>query len=371
MVASTEDWKRFFLDELEASAPEIETTDRVPEPLVARMAELGVFRATVPGEHGGDGLALPEFQPYLEIAAMGPGCGRMFAHVGNGFWRPIVTYGTPEQHEVVRDMANGRAFCAFALTEPAGGTGRDLQSRAVPDGDGWRATGRKHLITFADRASHLILTVATDERAAADSLTTFLVPRAEANGLVIDSGQQTMGLAGTGHSTVSFDDLWLDRSWQLGDVGQGLEVAMSFLDYSRISLATCMVGVAQRALDEAAAHARRRVTFGRPIADRQAVQVMIADMATDIAAGRALTREAGRTFAAGTPVTATAAKTKLFCQSMVGRVTDLALRVCGGVGYVRGSPIERLYRDARGFWFEEGTAEIQQLVVARQVFRGG
>ncbi len=371
MVASIEDWRRFFRDELEASAPEIEATEEVPEPLVAQMADLGVFGATVPAEYGGDGLSLPEFQPYLENAAMGPGCGRMFAHVANGFWRPLAAFGTAKQHEVVRDMAAGRAFCAFALTEPAGGTGRDLHSRAERDGDGWRATGEKHLITFADRASHLILTVATDERGAADSLTTFLVPRHEATGLRIDVTQQMMGLAGTGHGTVTFDGLRLDDAWRLGEVGQGLEVAMSFLDYSRISLATCMVGTAQRAMDEAVAYARQRVTFGRPIADRQAVQVMVADMATDLAAARALTREAGRAFESGEPVTETAAKTKLFCQRMVAGVTDLALRVCGGVGYVRGSPIERIYRDSRGFWFEEGTAEIQQLVAARQVLRDG
>ncbi len=371
MIASLEEWRRFFLDELETSAAEIEATDEVPEPLVARMTDLGVFRATVPADYGGDGATLPEFQPYLEIAAMGPGCGRMFAHVANGFWRPLAAYGNSWQHDVVRDMAAGRAFCAFALTEPSGGSGRDLHSRAVRDGDGWRATGEKHLITFADRASHLILTVATDDRGAADSLTTFLVPRSDAAGLQIDARQQTMGLAGTGHGTVTFDGLRLDDGWRLGEVGQGLEVALSFLDYSRISLATCMVGTAQRAMDEAVAYARRRVTFGRPIADRQAVQVMVADMATELAAGRALTREAGDAFESGAPVTGTAAMAKLFCQRMVARVTDLALRVCGGAGYVRDAPIERIYRDSRGFWFEEGTAEIQQLVVARQVLRNG
>jgi alkylation response protein AidB-like acyl-CoA dehydrogenase len=150
-------------------------------------------------------------------------------------------------------------------------------------------------------------------------------------------------------------------------VGQGLEVALSFLDYSRVSLSNCMVGLAQRALDEAAAFSKKRTTFGQPIADRQAIQAHLADMHADVSAGRGLVRHAAELCDAGEDYTAAAATAKLFCLNMVGRVTDLSLRVHGGYGYTTDAPIERIYRDARGFWFEEGTAEIQQLVVARHV----
>lgn len=366
---SLDGFRAFFLGELEAAAGEIEASDQVPPRLVERMAELGVFGLTVPEEYGGRGLAVADYQPYLEIAAMGPGVGRMLTHVANGFWRPILAYGTPEQCRLVAAMAAGEQFVAFALTERTGGTGRDLHSRATRDGAGWRLTGEKHLITFADRADHFLLTVATDDRRAADSLTTFLVPRDTA-GLTIDLSQRTMGLAGTGHGVLTFTDAAVADSARLGAVGQGLEVGLSFLDYSRVSLATCMVGLAQRALDEAVTHARSRHTFGRPIADRQAVQVHLADMHADVTAGRALVRDAGRRCATGAPISSVAATAKLFCQEMVGRVTDLALRVHGGIGYTRGSVIERIYRDARGFWFEEGTAEIQQLVIARSLLAG-
>jgi alkylation response protein AidB-like acyl-CoA dehydrogenase len=260
---------------------------------------------------------------------------------------------------------------AFALTEKTGGTGRDLRSRAVRGvGDGaWRITGEKHLITFADRAEHFILVVATDDRRQRDSLTAFLVPR-DTPGFEIDAAQRTMGLHGTGHAWLRYDGMAVADDHRLGEVGQGLDVALTFLTYSRLSLSTCMVGLAQRALEEAAAFALRRHTFGRPIAERQAVQAHLADMQADIVAGRALVRQVAAAYDAGEDITPAASAAKLFCLNMVGRVTDHSLRVHGGFGYTTEAPIERIYRDARGFWFEEGTQEVQQLVVARDVLDG-
>jgi alkylation response protein AidB-like acyl-CoA dehydrogenase len=193
-----------------------------------------------------------------------------------------------------------------------------------------------------------------------------LVPR-DTPGLEIDVSQPTMGLHGTGHAFLRYDGMVLPDSQRLGAIGQGLEVALGFLDYSRVSLANCMVGLAQRALDEAVQFSKRRVTFGRPIADRQAIHAHLADMHADIEAGRRLVRHTARLCDDGADITAAASAAKLFCLNMVGRVTDLSLRVHGGYGYTKAAPIERIYRDARGFWFEEGTAEIQQLVIARHV----
>ncbi|HUF98753.1 MAG TPA: acyl-CoA dehydrogenase family protein, partial [Ilumatobacter sp.] len=201
---------------------------------------------------------------------------------------------------------------------------------------------------------------------AKNSLTAFLVPR-DTKGFEVDATQRTMGLHGTGHAWLRYHDIVVPDSAILGEVGQGLEVALSFLDYSRVSLSNCMVGLGQRALDEAVAFAKRRVTFGQPIADRQAMQAHLADMHADVSAGRGLVRLAAEKCSAGLDFTADAATAKLFCLNMIGRVTDKSLRVHGGFGYTTDAPIERIYRDARGFWFEEGTAEIQQLVVARHV----
>jgi alkylation response protein AidB-like acyl-CoA dehydrogenase len=363
-----DEFRAFFLGAFEAAVPELEATDRIPTPLLRRAAELGAYRLTAPADLGGFGLRLTQLLPYLEAAAMGPAPGRMLVHLCNGIWRPIVRYGSPEQRRVVAGLGCGDLTVAFALTEKTGGTGRDLHSRADRDGDVWRLTGEKHLITFADRADWFLLVAASDERRASDSLTAFLVPR-NTPGFEIDATQRTMGLHGTGHGWLRYEGMAVPDRHRLGAVGQGLEVALSFLDYSRISLAACMVGLARRALEEALRYSRRRVTFGRPIADREAIQGHLADMHADVEAGRGLVRAAAEAFDGGGEVTAPAATAKLYCLHMVGRVTDLALRVHGGFGYTTDAPIERIYRDARGFWFEEGTAEIQQLVVARHLLR--
>ena len=359
-------FRRFFLEDVEAAADEIEATDRIPQRLLQGAAELGAYRLTVPPEHGGFGLSAVDYSPYLEAAAMGPGAGRMLVHVSNGLWRPLVRFGDEAQRAIAERAATGDVCVAFALTEKAGGTGRDLRSRATRSGAGWTIAGEKHLITFADRADWFVLVVASDDRRSKDSLTAFLVPR-ETPGFEIDATQRTMGIHGTGHAWLRFHDMAVDDELRLGDVGQGLEVALSFLDYSRFSLSTCMVGLAQRALDESVAFAKTRETFGKPIAERQAVQAHLADMQADVLAGRALVRTVARVYDAGDDVTPVASAAKLFCLNMIGRVTDHALRVHGGFGYTKDAAIERIYRDARGFWFEEGTQEIQQLVVARDV----
>lgn len=363
---SIEEFRSFFLEEYEQVAAEIDRTDAIPNEIVQRAGEIGCYRLTLPEEYGGYGLSFLDYLPFLELAAAGPGSGRMLVHQTNGVWRPLAAMGSEQQKALLPLVATGECVLAFCLTERSGGTGRDLHSVARREGDGWRITGEKTLITFADRADHFLLVVASDDRRAKDSLTAFLVPR-ETQGFEIDATQRTMGLHGTGHAWLRYDDMYVDDSIRLGEVGQGLDVALTFLDYSRVSLSNCMVGLAQRALDEAVAFAKQRTTFGKPIAERQLIQAHLATMHADVMAGRCLVRMAAERCQNGEDFTADAATAKLFCLNMVGRVTDLSLRVHGGFGYTTDAPIERVYRDARGFWFEEGTAEIQQLVIARHL----
>jgi acyl-CoA dehydrogenase len=365
-LPSIDEFRQFFLDEFESFHEEIEATDSIPDSLLKRAAQLGCNRLTMPTELGGFGLGITDYLPYLEVAARGLGCGRMLMHVNNGIWRPIAAFGNAEQRALVSALGQGEEVIAFCLTEQAGGTGRDLHSIARKDGEGWAVSGEKHLITFGDRASWFLLVVATDDRRTQDSLTAFLIPR-DTPGFQVDPSQKTMGLHGTGHAFLKYTNMHIDDRFRLGDVGQGLEVALYFLDYSRVSLANCMVGLAQRALDEAVEFSKRRTTFGRPIAERQAIQTHLADMHVDVVAGRAVVDVAARQWDTGSGYTAAAATAKLFCLNMIGRVTDLSLRILGGFGYTTAAPIERIYRDARGFWFEEGTAEIQRLVIARHV----
>lgn len=368
-VPDVDTFRAFFRGPFEAASPEIEETDAIPSAVLRGAIDAGTTRLSVPREHGGYGLTLSELVPYLEAAATGPSAGRMLTHLNNGIWRPLAEFGTPAQQRLIAQSADGSATIAFALTEKTGGTGRDLHSRAERNGDGWRLWGEKHLITFADRADYFLLTARSDERGAADSFTSFLVPR-RTPGFEIELGQRTMGLAGSGHGWLRYDGMRLGDDARLGEVGKGLTVAFSFLDYSRVSLSACMVGLASRALEESISYARQRVTFGQPIAARESVQGHLAEMHADLEAGRGLVRAAAERYDRGQVVTAEAATAKLFCLNMVGRVTDHALRVHGGYGYTRQAPIERIYRDARGFWFEEGTAEIQQKVVARSLLAG-
>jgi alkylation response protein AidB-like acyl-CoA dehydrogenase len=199
-------------------------------------------------------------------------------------------------------------------------------------------------------------------------MTAFLIPR-DTPGLEIDATQETMGLHGTGHAWLRYEGMEVSDELRLGEVGQGQELVRSFLTYSILSLTTCMVGLSQRALDEAVAYTKVRTTFGKPVSERQVVQAQIANMAADIAAGRSLVRALAAGYDASGPqaVEAFAATAKLFCLNMVGRVTDASLRCHGGFGYTKQALIERIYRDARGFWFEEGTQEIQQLIVGRDI----
>ena len=365
-LPSIETFREFFRTTYESRAEEIERTDTIPKDLLEQAAALGIYRLTVPTEYGGFGLELLDYLPYLEIAASSPASGRLLVHHTNGLWRPIAWYGTPEQRELIPKIAAGKVVPAFALTEKTGGTGRDLHSTARRDGADWRLTGEKHLITFADRADWFIVIAAHDDRQAKDSLTAFLVPR-DTKGFEIDLSQSMMGCHGTGHAFLRYHEMLVPDRYRLGTVGQGLPVALSFLDYSRVSLSNSMVGLSQRALDEAATFAQRRTTFGRPISERQAIQAHLANMHANVSAGRELVHRAAAKFQRGEAYTTEAATAKLFCLNMIGRVTDWSLRVHGGYGYTTDAPIERIYRDARSFWFEEGTQEIQQLVVARSV----
>jgi alkylation response protein AidB-like acyl-CoA dehydrogenase len=365
-LPAVKEFRDFFMKDVEDAAEQMEKEEVIPDHILKGVAGMGAYALTVPKEYGGYGMSLVEMLPYLEAAASGPGGGRMLVHLTNGIWRPFVRFGTPEQKEVARRLATGEEVAAFCLTEKSGGTGRDTHSRAVRDGSGWQLTGEKHWITFADRADHFVLIAAHDDARTQESLTAFVVPR-NTPGFEIDATQYSMGIHGTGHAWLRYEGMYLDDSCRLGEVGQGLEVGLSFLDYSRVSLSCCMVGLAERAVFEAATFAKQRTTFGKAVADRQAIQGHLAMMRADVDAGRGLVRRAAEQHDAGADFTVAAATAKLFCLNMVGRVTDLALRVHGGYGYQKGVPIERIYRDARGFWFEEGTQEIQQLVVARDV----
>lgn len=356
--------------ELEDLADEVERTEQFPARAYELLAENDVLRLTLPEAWGGQGMSLLEYFPVLQRVAKIHGTFRMFVHGQNGMWRLLEQWGTTTQKETwLPVFAQGGLF-TFGLTEPDSGTGRDIATTAVRDGDSWVINGRKHLISWAGEAELVHLIAKTgDERG--KEATCFLLPKGTP-GVRVEKLAHTMGCKGGSHDRLVFEDCRLPATAVLGEVGQGLLLGLrGFLDVSRLSIAVSCLGLSRRAMELSTDFVRQRVTFGKPIAARQAVRLSIGEMAADIYAVQAAVDHASRLFDAGQPITAEAAMCKYLGLEMVGRVTDRALRLHGGIGYTQEHKIERHYRDARALWFEEGTSEIQRLVIADEILRNG
>lgn len=336
-----------------------------------RLTDTGLLKLTLPREYGGEGLTLTEYFPILEVVASVHGSVRMIVHGANGLWRILEKYGSEEMKKrYLHPLAEGQ-YNVFVITEPRTGSGKDVGTTATKTRDGWVLNGRKQWATLASRAQVLYIPArALDVDGGDLGVTTFVVEPSR-DGLSREQMAHSMGCRGIDHDVLTFEDCWIPQANVLGGVGGGLDVAFrGFLDPSRLSIANSCVGLAQGALDQALAFSTRRETFSRPISKRQYIQGRLADMAVDIAATRALVRETAARFDRGESIVQEAAMCKYLGLEMVGRVTDHSIRVHGGVGYTDAYPIERMYRDARGMWFEEGTAEVQKAVIARELLAG-
>ena len=353
--------------ELDPLERRIEDEEQVPHdivmPILARIGALGLL---VPREYGGSGLSIAQYLPIIAEFAKVQGGLRVIVHVHNSFAHALSEIGNEQQKAaVLPGAATGRNSVAFALTEPGFGTGADLGSTAVRDGDEYVITGEKWLITNSDIASHFIVFAKTTD----SEVSAFLVPR-NTEGLSIAALPETMGCKGTEHGRVTLDSVRVPATALVGAEGQGNEHLERALEISRVFIAASSLGTSERALELSIAHAKSRVTFGKPIGTRQAIQRYLAEMATDVYALRGILADAARKWDAGERIPAEASMCKLFGLEAVGRVTDRALLVHGGIGYTRAHPIERLYRDARLNWLEEGTPTIQYLVAAGRLLDG-
>jgi alkylation response protein AidB-like acyl-CoA dehydrogenase len=362
--------KAYVEDEGERWAELIEREHRVPMELWDELRGRGYLRLAAPVEYGGDGIPLTRYLELLELFSMSHASLRMIVHVCNGIWRPLDSHATPEQRErFVLPQVAGEIKVAFTLTEPTAGTGADLRCSVVREGDTYYLTGEKHLITFGTIADYLLLFARVEGTHGAAGTVALMVPPT-GEGVTAEVMPETMGVRGTDHGHLTFDRAPVPVENRLGEEGQGLEIALSgFLAPSRISVAMTCVGLARRALELALAYAGQRETFGKKIAQRQAIAFKLAESATDLEAARALVLQAARMWEAGEDANTQSAMAKLFASEMLQRVTDAALQVHGGLGYWSSSPIERVYRDARAQRFEEGTAEIQKTTIARELLR--
>ena len=347
-------------------ADRIERERRVPLELWEQLRERGYLRLAAPAEYGGSGLPFRRYLELLELLSMSHASLRMIVHVCNGIWRPIAAHADDEQRQrFLLPLVAGDIKVAFALTEPNAGTGADLRCSVERAGDTYYLSGEKHLITFGTIADYLLLIARLQgTRGGEGTLALMVAPRGE--GVQARVMDESMGVRGTDHAHLVFDRAPVAVANRLGAEGAGLAVAMGgFLAPSRISLATTCVGLARRALELSVAYAKARETFGRKRAERQAIAFKLAAMATEIEAARALVMQSASVWENGGDVTAEAAMAKLFASEMLQRVTDAALDIHGGIGYFSPSPIDRVYRDARAQRFEEGTAEVQKMTIAR------
>jgi alkylation response protein AidB-like acyl-CoA dehydrogenase len=359
------DWVENVLDPL--SEP-LEEEERIPEKLVEelRNGRFRFFGLTIPKEYGGEGWTAIEWFTVLEELAKAYATVRLIAHTMNGlFWRPLLYFGTEEQKKnYLPKLATGEIWAANSLTEPEAGTGKDINSRAVKDGEDYLLNGKKWLISLFPGYTKLIYAFAATE----EGITSFLVD-APAKGLVLKPMEKMMGCVGPRHYNVIYTDCRVPATSILGEKGKGLDVAFDMLHLSRVSIAFCEVGLAQRMLDLAIGYAKKRTTFGKLLAKRQAIQNNIAQMSTEIQAARLLAYEAAWKFDQGRNIVKEAAMAKMFGEQVLTRVSEMALRIHGGIGYTRAYPLERHFRDARSYHFEEGTEEIQKLLISRYLLQ--
>jgi len=357
------EWVENVLDPL--SKP-LEEDEKLPDELVTALKKGKFFGLTIPKEYGGQGWSAVEWFPVLEELAKAYATVRLIAHTMNGlFWRPILHFGTEDQKKkYLPKLASGEIWAANSLTEPEAGTGKDINSKARKDGDDYILNGHKWLITLFPGYTKLIYAFAATE----EGVTSFLVDL-PCDGLVLKPMEKMMGCVGPRHFNVNNKNCRVPAANILGEKGKGLEVAFGMLHLSRVSIAFCCVGLAQRMLDLSIAYAKKRTTFGKLLAKRQAIQSNIAQMGTEIQAARLLAFEAAWKFDQGMDIVKEAAMSKLFAEQVLTRVSEMALRIHGGIGYTKAYPLERHFRDARSFHFEEGTEEIQKLLISRYLLR--
>jgi len=365
--------RQFAREELLPKAGEMDERAEFPREQVARMAELGLLGVTVPTDYDGAGMDNVSYALAMEeISAGCASCGIIMSVNNSLVCEPIVKFGSEEQKRSwLPDLAQGRILGCFALSEPSTGSDAAAQkTSAVLDGDKWVLNGSKNFITNGNDAQLCIVFAMGDKSKGVKGINAYLVPL-DADGVSVAKNEKKLGIKASSTSQINLDDVRLGRDSLLGEAGDGFRIAMSALDGGRIGIATQALGIARQALEEARDYALERNAFGGPIADLQAIQFMLADMATEVDAARLLIWRAAGLKDAKRRFTAESAMAKLYASEMSNRVTNKALQIFGGYGYCKDYPVERHLRDARITEIYEGTSEVQRLVIARSVLSAG
>ncbi|MCE4265682.1 acyl-CoA dehydrogenase family protein [Rhodococcus globerulus] len=359
--------REFIRKEVVPREQEIADTDAIPEDIRKKAADIGLFGYAIPQEWGGLGLDLTQdVELAMEFGYTSLALRSMFGTNNGIAGQVLVGFGTDEQKaEWLERIASGEVVASFALTEPgAGSNPAGLRTKAVRGGSDWVINGNKRFITNAPTAQ-LFVVFARTRPADSDGpgIAVFLVP-ADTEGVTVGPKDKKMGQEGAWTSEVSFDNVRVPASALVGgDEDTGYRAAMTSLARGRVHIAALSVGAAQRALDESVAFATVTEQGGTVIGDFQLVQAMLADQQVGVMAGRAMVREVAARYVSGEDRRLGPSAAKLYCTEMVGNVADLAVQIHGGSGYMRGVPVERIYREVRLLRLYEGTSEIQRLIL--------
>jgi len=353
-------------------AEEVDRDQRYPAEVIKKIAEQEWMGVYFPPEYGGAGADVLTYVIMLEelARACASTCVVVSAHTSLASF-PIYKFGTEEQKQkYLVPLCKGEKLGAFALTEPGAGTDAAAETTtAVLEGDEWVLNGSKIFITNAPVAGVLIVFAMTDKSKGTKGISAFIVP-SDAPGLVIGKHLDKMGIRGSLTSEVLLKNCRIPRENLLGKEGEGFKIAMKTLDGGRIGIAAQALGIAQAALDESIKYSHERVQFGQPIAKFEAIQWMLANMALDVDAARLLVYRAAWNYQEGLPYSTEAAMAKLFASAAASRQTDNAVQIHGGIGYIRGTKVERLYRDAKITEIYEGTSEVMRIVIANGACNG-
>ncbi|MDP9245540.1 MAG: acyl-CoA dehydrogenase family protein [Chloroflexota bacterium] len=364
--------REFVEGRLQPIEQQVEDEDKIPDAILTEMGALGFFGLPFPEEYGGAGagdlgycLALEEFgrtsAAFSNLIGAHTSIGSMSIYLG----------GTEDQkRRYLPDLAAGKKIAAFSLTEPSSGSdAASIQMTAKKAGDGWVLNGTKIWVTNGPIADVVVVYATTDRTQGPRGITAFIVEKGFP-GFRVGKVDDKMGLRGSYTGELVFDDCQVPEGNVLGGaIGTGFRTALGALDIGRISLAAGAVGSSQHLLELAIAHSKRRVQFGKPIAVNQAIQWMLADSAVEIHAARLMVYDAASKMDRGVRASTEAAMVKVFASEMAGRVVDRVLQIHGGMGYMKGSPVERAYRDARILRIYEGTSEVQRMIIAEELLK--
>lgn len=364
---------RYVRDRLVPLEAQVAEDDAIPDTVIEEMRAMGLFGLTIPEEYGGLGLTMEEeVLVAMELGKTSPAF-RSLIGTNNGIGSAgIVFDGTEAQKQkYLPKYATGELIGSFCLTEPdVGSDSAAVKTTAIRDGDHYILNGTKRFITNAPRAGTFTVMARTDSSVKGAKGVSAFVVEAGLEGISLGAKDKKMGQAGSYTCDVIFDNVRVPADSLIGGVeGQGFYTAMKVLDRGRLHISAVSVGVAERLIEDALRFSMERTQFGKPICEHQLIQAMLADSKAETFAGKSMVLEAARQRDRGEPVSTEAACSKLFCTEMVGRVADRAVQIHGGAGYISEYAVERFYRDVRLFRLYEGTSQIQQIVIARNMVK--